>query len=413
MTTDRGHEKAVRGGHARPEGFPRDPVAAVTHPDPYGYYTGLVAKGSVYRDETLGLWVAADAADITSVMTSERCGVRPPAEPVPKQLAGAPAGEVFGRLVRMREGADHRDLKPAISAALDGFSAQVVAAEAARWAADLAAELELGSRLPGVNEFMFRLPGCVIATLLGFPREALGEIGVWVGALARCFAPGSAAAWVPPGNAAAERLLDRFRTLLVQHRPASSQGLLGMLAQQIAGARQDAARDESLAAANGIGFLFQAHDATAGLIGNALLALAAHREWLSHAASPAGLERVVREVLRHDPPVHNTRRFVHRPGIVAGQPMQTGDAILVVLAAANRDPAANPDPHRFDPARSHPRSFTFGLGAHACPGEAWAVAIACAGVAALLRAGVDPARLAESTGYLPSANTRIPLFGPP
>jgi cytochrome P450 len=96
-------------------------------------------------------------------------------------------------------------------------------------------------------------------------------------------------------------------------------------------------------------------------------------------------------------------------GVVAGQSMREGDAILVVLAAANRDPAANPHPDRFDPDRAAPRSFTFGLGPHACVGEALAVAIARAGVARLLTAGVDVQGL--DVTYRPSPNTRVPLSG--
>jgi len=45
---------------------PSDPIAAVTHPDPYPYYANLVAERPLYRDESLGLWVAAGAAAVTS-----------------------------------------------------------------------------------------------------------------------------------------------------------------------------------------------------------------------------------------------------------------------------------------------------------------------------------------------------------
>jgi cytochrome P450 len=116
----------------------------------------------------------------------------------------------------------------------------------------------------------------------------------------------------------------------------------------------------------------------------------------------------VREVLRYDSPVQNTRRFVAEDCVIAGQPVRAGEAILVLLAAANRDPAANPHPDRFDLARSERRLFTFGLGAHACPGEQLASAIAVAGVQHLLASGLDPRGLRWS--YRPSANARIPLF---
>jgi len=82
-----------------------------------------------------------------------------------------------------------------------------------------------------------------------------------------------------------------------------------------------------------------------------------------------------------------------------------------VLAAANRDPAANPEPERFDPSRAARRVFTFGAGPHACPGEGLARAIALAGVEALLAADAAPRGIAGAVTYRPSANARIPLLG--
>ena len=117
------------------------------------------------------------------------------------------------------------------------------------------------------------------------------------------------------------------------------------------------------------------------------------------------------EVARHDAPVQNTRRFVAEDGVVAGTPMRAGDAILVLLAAANRDPAANADPARFDHERTDPRVFTFGLGAHACPGAILAVTIAAAGVAYLLDAGIPLDDLMGRVTYRPSPNARIASFG--
>jgi len=108
--------------------------------------------------------------------------------------------------------------------------------------------------------------------------------------------------------------------------------------------------------------------------------------------------------------VQNTRRWVGAAGRVNGQDMVEGELVLVLLAAANRDPAANPRPDIFDARRADRRLFTFGVGAHACPGEMLAVGIAAAGVTALLDAGLDPAILPARLTYRPSGNTRIPLF---
>src|SRR5260370_21246165 len=110
---------------ARPDAppFPRDPIAAATHPDPYPYYAALVARKPLYRDDALGLWVATSAAAVSAVLASDLCHVRPPAEPVPAALLGTPAGEIFRRLVRMNDGQVHarsRQLVGATVASIDG-----------------------------------------------------------------------------------------------------------------------------------------------------------------------------------------------------------------------------------------------------------------------------------------------------
>lgn len=165
------------------------------------------------------------------------------------------------------------------------------------------------------------------------------------------------------------------------------------------------------AIANAIGFISQAYEATAGLIGISLLTLAAYPDVYRQVAANFNLlDGFVAEVARFDPPVQNTRRFVAADGVVAGQAMQAGDAILVVLAAANRDPATNPQPDRFDLQRSHPTCFTFGLGVHACPGQALALTLTRAALRHLLTAGFDVSSLPNPVAYRPSSNTRIPIF---
>lgn len=325
--------------------YPSDPIAAVTHPDPYPYYEHLVAEAPFERDERLGLWVAASAEAVNAVLTSGICRVRPPAEPVPKALLGSSAADIFGQLVRMTDGPGQQALKIKVMATLGSMDA---AGPSREWARRLPAE-------PG--EIAFRLPAYVIGSLLGV--EDLPRLANLVSDFAPALAPGSLPEQVERGREAAGHLLDLFRG------------------------------EEDVILANKIGFLFQAYDSTAGLIGNTLLALAAHPE--------ADVHQTLLDVLRYDPPVQNTRRFVVEDGIVACRSLKKGDAVLVLLAAANRDPAAK-------------GIFTFGLGPHACPGETLAVTIAEAGIEALLKAGVDLETLARDVTYRPSANSRIPML---
>jgi cytochrome P450 len=366
---------------------PSDPIAAVTYPDPYPYYAGLVAARPFHHDSGLGLWVAASAPAVTAVLSSNLGRVRPPAEPVPRGLIGSPAGEIFRHLVRMNDGAIHLRLKPGVSARLAMLDPARVSEQARTWARHLARELDPAGHAERVADLAFQLPVYTVAALLGVASDALAPAAAWVGDFVRCLAPSATPEQLERGKPAAAELTRLFCALL--------------------------RRDElDAAVANTIGYLSQAYEATAGLIGNTLLALGRHPELRAAVgAEPSLLRAVVREVVRDDPPVQNTRRFIAGDGTVAGQALREGDVVLVVLAAANRDPSVNPQPDRFDPQRRDRQVYTFGFGAHACPGEALAMAIAEAGVAHLLEARVEPERLVERVTYRPSANTRIPLFG--
>jgi len=357
---------------------PMNPIAAVTHPDPYPFYADLVARKPLYRDEELQMWVASSAEAVTAVLSSELCRVRPPAEPVPVALLGSPAGEIFRHLVRMNDGAGHCPFKQAVTGALDAVEPARVGAESRRWAERL--------EISPLADFAFGLPVAVVASLLGLPEDTLPPTISWMRSFVPAITPGCGPEALERGKEAAGRLLDLFLSFL---RTSSATGLLATLAQE---ARRVGRDDENVIAANAIGFMVQAHDATAGLIGNTLIALA------SHPTDPSRLAEAIQETLRFDPPVQNTRRFVAQDGIVAGQMMRAGDAILVVLAAANRDPA-----------NQERRIFTFGAGLHACPGEKLAATIAQAGIERLLLGGLDPARFAAARSYRPSANARIPF----
>ena len=63
-----------------------------------------------------------------------------------------------------------------------------------------------------------------------------------------------------------------------------------------------------------------------------------------------------------------TRRWATADTELGGQALRAGQLVLVWLAAANRDPAAFPEPERFDPAREPNRHLAFEHGPHFCLG---------------------------------------------
>ncbi|MCY1534126.1 hypothetical protein D9M68_694850 [compost metagenome] len=150
----------------------------------------------------------------------------------------------------------------------------------------------------------------------------------------------------------------------------------------------------ALLAANLAGLLFQSCEAGAGLLGNALVL--AGRRGLRGAVSDGQAEALVDEVLRTDPPVHNTRRFLAAGIEICGQGIEAGQTVLLVLAAAAMiEPEAR---------------WPFGALGHACPGAELARRHAAAALAHLLHADADTVSLAARFRYRPLPNARVPQF---
>ena len=366
-----------------------DPIIAATHADPYSYYAQLRAEGGLAFHPGLNLWVASSARAVAAVLAHPDCHVRPAHEPVPRAIADGMAGQVFGQLMRMNEGERQRCPRSAIAPGLELIDAREV-------------EALVGARLitadaAGLYNAMFRGPVCVVAALLGFTPAQGRAISELTADFVARLSPLSDAAQLTAANAAAEQLSGYFIELL-DHAHHHSQLLAGI------GQRFASGTPQTLIA-NLIGLLSQTFEATAGLIGNAVLTLIEHPSLRSE--SPP-VEDLLAEVQRFDPPVQNTRRFVAAPCEIDGVKLNATDVILVLLASANRDPQLNDNPDTFLPERPNRRSFTFGAGRHQCPGQHLALSIAGATLKQLLAIG--PALEQLKWQYRPSTNGRIALF---
>lgn len=366
-----------------------DAIAAVTHPQPYPYYAQLAARPGLHYDSGLKLWVAAHPAAVTEVMAHPACRVRPVAEPVPAAIAGGAAGFVFGELVRMNDGARHAAPKLALQRALAALDPALVQ----RTAWDSASKLALCYPVhaaDGLSAWQFAVPVQTVARLLGFSDTA--KVAQWMGEFVACLSPLSNAGQLARAHGAAQALLDSLRALVRSGAPRTGSLLALVLAEAEAAGWQRA--DAILA--NLAGLLSQTYEATAGLIGNAIVALA------QGARHDGDLSALLRSVLRDDPPIHNTRRFVAEAAVIGGAELQAGQAVLVVLAAAGRAAPALPVA-----AGLEAPLYAYGHGVHACPGQALSQTIASAALGALLAQGALPPL---AWRYRPSVNARIPLF---
>ncbi|QNK69905.1 cytochrome P450 [Variovorax sp. PAMC26660] len=378
--------------------LPVDPVAAATHADPYPYYASLRAGPALAWNEKLRLWVASRADVIEQVLGAHGAlRVRPVAEPVPRAIVGSAAGEVFGHLVRMNEGATHQAQRPALQRALAGLDLNAVHAAAS----------QVAQRVPEkpLSDTIFSMPVQAVAHLLGFADETLPQVDHWMRDFVACLSPLSTAEQLQGASVAAAELMTRFEALAANAAPRNGTLLAAVLTESAA----SAPLSRSLLA-NLVGLLSQTCDATAGLLGNSLIAVMREPSLRPTLRTRDGLQSIVEETARHDPSAQNTRRFVAEPITLADTPLAVGDTVLVMLASANRDPALNPDPDVFMRVRARRRMLGFGHGMHACPGQALACTLAAAGLDALLRRTPDlQAQQARGWHYRPSA-ARIPVF---
>jgi hypothetical protein len=123
--------------------------------------------------------------------------------------------------------------------------------------------------------------------------------------------------------------------------------------------------------------LLAGFETTVNAIGNGVRALFANPEqWDLLVSDPSRAPSVVEEVLRYDPPVHQTARvLLSSSGSVelAGVPVPPGQWVLLILGAANRDPSVFADPARFDITRLNAADhLAFSGGIHYCLGAALA-----------------------------------------
>lgn len=142
--------------------------------------------------------------------------------------------------------------------------------------------------------------------------------------------------------------------------------------------------DELLATA--VLLLGAGHETTMNLIGNGLLALFRNPEQLAKLkAEPALIQSAVEEFLRYDGPVQMTARTALEPVEVGGKTIEKGQQVIIVLAAANRDPEPFADPDRLDITRKDNPHIAFSHGIHYCVGAPLARAEAQIVFSSLLR----------------------------
>ncbi len=267
-------------------------------------------------------------------------------------------------------------------------------------------------QLEVVSQLAYPLPVRIISEMLGVPLADHPRFAGWSARLAHSLQPGfgvapeQAQARAEAADLAGDEFAVYFRELIALRRARPQPDLLSaMIAAEDSG--DQLTEDELIATC--VLLLVAGHETTVGLISNAILALLRHPDQFALLrAQPELAASAVEETLRYDAPVQLTGR-------VAKGPLQCGDVtapdrslVMLLLAAAGRDPAVFPEPDRFDIRRAASNHLAFAAGPHFCLGAPLARLEATIAIGEVARRVVGPELAPDGLSYKSNLNLRGP-----
>ncbi|MFD4642972.1 cytochrome P450 [Lentzea sp. NPDC058436] len=222
----------------------------------------------------------------------------------------------------------------------------------------------LDDRFDVVAEFASQVPIQVIADLLGVPDENKALFARWGSSLAETLDGVWSHKQLKNLHATIVEYNDFIDVLIDERRRDPKDDIVSHLVAQ----HDDLSR-EDLVATTGL-LLFAGFETTVNLISNGVLKAFENPHTVAPLSqSPEYAEGFVEEVLRLDPPVQYTIRWPGERLELAGVSLPKGMPVMLMLAAANRDPRIFKDPLKFDPTRSNAREhLAFSAGIHYCIG---------------------------------------------
>jgi cytochrome P450 len=221
-----------------------------------------------------------------------------------------------------------------------------------------------GAPADAVARYARRLPLEVISELLGLPEEDRAAFSAWSSRVTHIKNLMSLLTLLP-AMGSMRRYLERRLDIV---RAEGGEGLIAELVRvEKEGGRISG--DEMIAMV--FLLLGAGTETTAHLISGSVYELARKpdlRDWLAADWHRANL--AVEEFLRYLSPVQFSKpRHVRRDVDLGGVMVKKGDRIMVMVAAANMDPAANACPEKMDLERRPNRHLAFGTGIHFCLGH--------------------------------------------
>ena len=214
-----------------------------------------------------------------------------------------------------------------------------------------------------IEDLATRLPGIVIARLIGAPSQDHDQLQRLFEAVAQVRTAEAAQAY--------GELLGYFRALVEERGKYPQLSPQMDLISELLAAQIDGQR---LSLETIITFCIVLYGGgiatTQAFLGNTFLCLCHYPEAMAQLyAAPSLLASALEEVLRFLPPVPQVSRIAAVDTVIDGQEIKAGQWVITWITSANRDGSQFPQPHVFDIGRTPNRHLSFGSGIHFCLGS--------------------------------------------
>ncbi len=376
--------------------------------NPYPVYRQLREQGPLQLPES-NLTVFASFTDCDAVLRHpSSCSDRLKSTSAQRAIAAGEPARPFGVPgFLFLDPPDHTRLRRLVSKAFSPKVVKSLEPDIAAMVDGLLDEVEEAGRFEAITDLAHPLPVAVICRLLGVPLEDEAQFSAASTLLAQGLDPFIAFTGQTQGMEerleAGLWLRGYLRELLAQRRAQPADDLMsGLIAVEESG--EQLTEEDIVATCNLL--LVAGHETTVNLIANAMLAMLRHpQQWTALSRDAGRAPAIIEETLRYDPPVQLVGRVAGDDMAINGVDIPRGDTMMLLLAAAHRDPAVIERPDEFDPGRSAVRHLAFGLGPHFCLGAPLARLEAAAALTALTTRFPD-ARLAAEPVYKPHVTLR-------
>jgi cytochrome P450 len=303
---------------------------------------------------------------------------------------------------------DHTRLRKLVSKAFVPKVVNELQSDIAELVDELLDRIAERGRFDVIGDLAYPLPVAVICRLLGVPLEDEPAFSYASALLAQALDPffmvtGEPAEGMQERIRAGRWLREYLHDLIGQRRSLPGDDLMSrLIAVEESG--DQLTEHEIVATCNLL--LIAGHETTVNLIANAILAMLRHpTQWAALGADADRAPAVIEETLRYDPPVQLVARIAADDMTISDITIVQGDAMLLLLAAAQHDPAEFERPETFDPDRKAFRHLGFGRSLHYCLGAPLARLEAAVALSAVT-ARFPAARLDGEPQYKPNVTLR-------